>query len=371
MQTVASAAGTLSSIIFVLPGLIMIGWWTGFPFWISFAICALGGILGVMYSIPLRRALVTTFRPAVPGRRRLRRSAEGRQQRRFGARLRHRTRPRRSARGVVGIDRCRGVCGDRRYANIRRPMSRRPSESAASGAVSGYDFALSFALLAIGHLVGLSVGIAMLIRRIDWLGLGRAALFGARRRPHDGAGRARAKHLESQSPFPRRRRDRRLCNLDAAKTGKAGCERPRRRDGCLACAQSRQSRHAADHRARHSNRHRRSCHIGLHAADRLAARLFRQHERPRRASANARHRRRRLRRVDELLRLGGLRLHGGPDRFLQQPAVWHWHSGGDRRCVAARGRRKTVRVAGCGQGADGVRAFHHRGDLQRCRDREQ
>ncbi len=59
VQTVASAAGTLSSIIFVLPGLIMIGWWTEFPFWISFLICALGGILGVMYSIPLRRALVT------------------------------------------------------------------------------------------------------------------------------------------------------------------------------------------------------------------------------------------------------------------------------------------------------------------------
>ena len=59
VQTVASAAGTLSSIIFVLPGLVMIGWWTGFPYWESFAICALGGILGVMYSIPLRRALVT------------------------------------------------------------------------------------------------------------------------------------------------------------------------------------------------------------------------------------------------------------------------------------------------------------------------
>src|SRR5712664_1455700 len=59
VQTVASAAGTLSSIIFVLPGLIMIGYWTDFPFWTSFLICALGGILGVMYSIPLRRALVT------------------------------------------------------------------------------------------------------------------------------------------------------------------------------------------------------------------------------------------------------------------------------------------------------------------------
>src|SRR5947209_20532763 len=29
VQTIASAAGTLSSIIFVLPGLVMVGWWTG------------------------------------------------------------------------------------------------------------------------------------------------------------------------------------------------------------------------------------------------------------------------------------------------------------------------------------------------------
>src|SRR6202051_3941903 len=59
VQTVASAAGTLSSIIFVLPGLVMIGWWSGFPYGVCFAVCALGGVLGVMYSIPLRRALVT------------------------------------------------------------------------------------------------------------------------------------------------------------------------------------------------------------------------------------------------------------------------------------------------------------------------
>ncbi len=59
VQTVASAAGTLSSVIFVLPGLVMVGWWAGFPFWQSFWIIAAGGVLGVMYSVPLRRALVT------------------------------------------------------------------------------------------------------------------------------------------------------------------------------------------------------------------------------------------------------------------------------------------------------------------------
>jgi len=59
VQTVASAAGTLSSIIFVLPGLVIVGWWTGFPFWTSFLICISGGTLGVLFTIPLRRALVT------------------------------------------------------------------------------------------------------------------------------------------------------------------------------------------------------------------------------------------------------------------------------------------------------------------------
>src|SRR5438128_4911220 len=60
VQTVASAAGTLSSIIFVLPGLVIIGWWQGFPFWQSFLVCVAGGVLGVMFTIPLLRALFTT-----------------------------------------------------------------------------------------------------------------------------------------------------------------------------------------------------------------------------------------------------------------------------------------------------------------------
>src|SRR5213595_2740968 len=60
VQTVASAAGTLSAIIFVLPGLVIVGWWTQFPFWQSFLICVSGGVLGVLFTIPLRRALVTT-----------------------------------------------------------------------------------------------------------------------------------------------------------------------------------------------------------------------------------------------------------------------------------------------------------------------
>lgn len=36
----------------------MIGFWAGFPFWQAFSICAIGGILGVLYTIPLRRVMV-------------------------------------------------------------------------------------------------------------------------------------------------------------------------------------------------------------------------------------------------------------------------------------------------------------------------
>lgn len=58
VQTQASAAGTLSSIIFILPGLVMIGHWQGFPFWQTFGVCMAGGMLGVVFTIPLRHAMV-------------------------------------------------------------------------------------------------------------------------------------------------------------------------------------------------------------------------------------------------------------------------------------------------------------------------
>ena len=58
VQTQASAAGTLSSVIFVLPGLLMLGYWQGFPFWLTMLVCATGGILGVIFTVPLRQVMV-------------------------------------------------------------------------------------------------------------------------------------------------------------------------------------------------------------------------------------------------------------------------------------------------------------------------
>ncbi len=53
VQTQASSAGTLSSVIFVLPGLLMMGYWQEFPFWQTVLICACWRYVGrtIHYSI--------------------------------------------------------------------------------------------------------------------------------------------------------------------------------------------------------------------------------------------------------------------------------------------------------------------------------
>jgi putative OPT family oligopeptide transporter len=162
VQTVASAAGTLSSIIFVLPGLIMIGWWTEFPFWISFWICALGGVLGVMYSIPLRRALVTQsdlpYPEGVACAEVLKVGSSGDSE--------HASDVEHGRAGLLAV--LWGSIVAAVFAVVVQTQLfaadvAQTFRIGKRGSVSGYDFFLSFALLGIGHLVGLSVGIAMLI----------------------------------------------------------------------------------------------------------------------------------------------------------------------------------------------------------------
>ena len=162
VQTIASAAGTLSAIIFVLPGLIMVGWWGGFPFWASFGICVTGGILGVMYTIPLRRALVTDSDLPYPEGvacaevLKVGSGDEAAAQESVES-------------GGAGLKAVLwgSIVSAAFYVIVQTKVF---AESVSGyfrfgdrGAGTGFDFSLSFALFAVGHLVGLSVGIAMLI----------------------------------------------------------------------------------------------------------------------------------------------------------------------------------------------------------------
>lgn len=169
VQTIASSAGTLSSIIFVLPGLVMIGWWSGFPYWMSMTLCALGGVLGVMYSIPLRRALVTNsplpYPEGVACAEVLKvghasDSGEGSRQGLLAI----------VVGGVVSAGFSVVIATQLFAANLAQYF-RLPGEQGRTSGATGYDINFSFALLAVGHLVGLWVGIAILVgAAIAWVG---------------------------------------------------------------------------------------------------------------------------------------------------------------------------------------------------------
>ena len=154
VQTVASSAGTLSSIIFVLPGLIMIGWWSQFPYWTTFGICAAGGILGVMFSIPLRRALVVQSTLPFPE------GVAAAEVLKVGTQTKDGAQEARAGFAVITIS---SLVSAAHTALIGAKLL--SGELAAyvriGPSATGIAGGLSFALLGAGHLVGLSVGTAM------------------------------------------------------------------------------------------------------------------------------------------------------------------------------------------------------------------
>ena len=227
VQTVASAAGTLSAIIFVLPGLVIVGWWTGFPFWQSFLICVSGGVLGVLFTIPLRRALVTNSDLPYPegvaaaevlkvgsGTRGETKDDTG--EAREGLRRRGPRHPR------LG-----GARHPHRHAHRRR-RRRAASSASARSASSGYNIAWSLALLGAGHLVGLSVGMAMLTGLvIAWVVA--VPILTSMQPAADGVALAAHTHddLAHAGAVHRRGRDRRRRDLHARHAREAGRRRSR------------------------------------------------------------------------------------------------------------------------------------------------
>lgn len=160
VQTVASAAGTLSSIIFVLPGLVMVGWWTGFPYWPTFGVCAVGGILGVMYTIPLRRAMVTTSDLPYPE------GVAAAEVLKVGMASRAGVTGEAASENSAGLLAVSGATIASAFFAIVAAMGVFASDVAKyfriGTSATGVGTSLSLALVGAGHLIGLSVGFAML-----------------------------------------------------------------------------------------------------------------------------------------------------------------------------------------------------------------
>ncbi|MEQ1865556.1 MAG: oligopeptide transporter, OPT family [Micropepsaceae bacterium] len=168
VQTVASSGGTLSAIIFVLPGLVMIGWWRDFPPLTTFLVCALGGTLGVLFSIPLRRALVVNSSLPFPE------GVAAAEVLKVGARD--------DEAPANVIERNRGPLVVLYGALVAAALQVTTFTGVAAAGfatyfrvgagVSGVMGSYSLALIGAGHLVGISVGFAMLVGiLIAWAGV--------------------------------------------------------------------------------------------------------------------------------------------------------------------------------------------------------
>ena len=155
VQTIASSAGTLSAIIFVLPGLIMIGWWTGFPYWLSVAVIGLGGVLGVMYSVPLRRALVTGSDLPFPE------GVAAAEVLKVGAGVGGAEENKRGLAAILASSLASAgyfLLAKARLVAEAASKSFRIGQGATAASAS-----FSMALIGVGHLVGMAVGIAMVV----------------------------------------------------------------------------------------------------------------------------------------------------------------------------------------------------------------
>ena len=156
VQTIASAAGTLAAIIFVLPGLVMIGWWTGFPYVTTALITMTGGILGVMFSVPLRRALVIDTDLPYPEGRAAAEVLEIGSGSRAGAEE--------NARGLwVLVWNSLASAGFAILTQMKLAVAEAATWFRAGAGATGISGGLSFALFGVGHLVGLSVGLAQMV----------------------------------------------------------------------------------------------------------------------------------------------------------------------------------------------------------------
>lgn len=167
VQTQASAAGTLSSIIFILPALVMMGYWQGFPFWQTLGICAAGGMLGVMFSIPLRHVMVVQselpYPEGVAAAEILRvGSAERAQEAQADAAPGKAAKP--AATGMADIAAGGVVAAAVSFAasGLRVLGESVSGWFALGGAVFRLPMGFSLALLGAGYLIGIVAGLAML-----------------------------------------------------------------------------------------------------------------------------------------------------------------------------------------------------------------
>jgi putative OPT family oligopeptide transporter len=150
VQTGASAAASIAAgVIFTIPALVILGFWSDFKYLWVLAIAGLGGVLGVLFSVPLRRSLVVEQGLAFP---------EGKAAAEV---LKAGENPAQGAKLLAGSALLGGI-GKLAEASGLKLI---PDSAAAAGyvgkSIAYFGTNLSPALLGVGYIVGLNVGIVI------------------------------------------------------------------------------------------------------------------------------------------------------------------------------------------------------------------
>lgn len=151
VQTAASAGESLAAgVIFTMPALVILGFWKEFDFLQVTMIAGFGGVLGVLFTIPLRRSLIIDaklkFPEGVATAEVLRSGEQG------GAGVRYIAQA-----GVVGALFKFGESGLRIWDGVFEWGVR------AGGTVLYFGSNLSPALLSVGYIVGLNVAVLIVL----------------------------------------------------------------------------------------------------------------------------------------------------------------------------------------------------------------
>ena len=158
VQTGASAGSSIASgVIFTIPALVILGFWQDFRYSWVLAIAGLGGLLGVLFSVPLRRALIVEQKLAFPEGQAAAEVLKAGENPAQGIRL-------------LGIGALGGA-----FAKLAAGSGLRliPDAAASAGFIGKYlaffGTNLSPALLSVGYIVGLNIGIVVLAgAMISW-----------------------------------------------------------------------------------------------------------------------------------------------------------------------------------------------------------
>ena len=158
VQTAASAGESLAAgVIFTLPALIVMQYWTTFDYWETTLIAGLGGVIGVLFTIPLRRALIVEeglkFPEGIATAEVLRTGDQGGENVKYIAQA-----------GLVGAIFKFGETGLRVWSGVVETASR------VGSSIGYFGSNLSPALVSVGYIVGINIAVLVFLGgAMNWL----------------------------------------------------------------------------------------------------------------------------------------------------------------------------------------------------------